>query len=102
MFANGLAKKRSRLITLQIWYYTLLAMLFSRCCGALILKMMIWKNKTNKVAIKTIDMTGKDGNGLMIRFIPCIDTWLDDGLVIGISWLAWGIEFWFTDVSDLD
>ena len=46
-------------------------------------------------------MTGKDGNGLMVRFIPCIDVWFDDGVVIGLSWFAWGIEFWFTNVSEL-
>lgn len=34
---NGLAKKRSHLITLQNWHYTLLAMLFSLCYVPLIL-----------------------------------------------------------------
>lgn len=62
---------------------------------------MIWKNKTNTIAIKTVDMTGKDGSVLMVRIIPCIDIWLNDGVVIGISWLAWGVEFWFIDVSDI-
>ena len=62
---------------------------------------MLWKNRLNNIAVKIIDMTGRDGSGLMIRLLPCIDLWFNDGVVIGISWLAWGVEIWFTDVSDL-
>jgi len=62
---------------------------------------MIWKNNKNTFAVKVIDMTGKDGSGLMLRITPCIDIWFDDGFVLGIGWLCYGLEFWFTDVSDL-
>jgi hypothetical protein len=62
---------------------------------------MLWKSKSNKVAVKVIDMTGSDGSGLMIRLLPCVDLWFNEGVVIGISWLSWGFEFWFTDVRDL-
>lgn len=63
---------------------------------------MIWKNKKNTFAVKTINMTGFDnGYGLMIRLLPCLDIWFESAVVIGVSWLSWGFEFWFGDITDL-
>ena len=62
---------------------------------------MIWKNKKKTFAIKTEDMTGKNGCRVMIRLLPCFDLWFDEGIVIGLSWLSWEIQFWFMDVGEL-
>lgn len=64
--------------------------------------MLLWKNKSKSFAIKYINMTGlTDNNGTTIKMIPSLDFWFNEGVVIGIYWLCWGIEVWKRDVTDL-
>lgn len=62
---------------------------------------MIWKNKKQTFAIKLEDFASDSEYGIMIRFLPTIDLWIDTSTALSFSWLWWSLEFWFGDVNDL-
>jgi len=59
---------------------------------------------SNRFKIVYTNMFTPKENGIMIRFLPCIDLWCSKGendycACIGLSWLSFEMAFWFGDVQ---